>query len=140
MSASCNAGWHAYAHPDGASCPVCKGTDWTERGDPDMSENERDLGLRVVVDGTSHSIHDDVPSMSATLRYAPEVAEVQIARVGFELVVIVAGDVEISRDQRGFLRLSVQPTTKIGAEQLVLLKRGTAVSTDARPEPVPVGS
>lgn len=134
---SCNAGWHAYAHRDGERCPVCKGTDWEQRWEAPMDEIERELGLRVVVDGTTHPIHDDVRTMSATLRYAPnEVAEIQIARAGSELVVIVAGDVVIDRDQRGHLRLMVAPTPT-GAPELVVVRSGAKLAEEER---VTIGS
>jgi hypothetical protein len=74
-------------------------------------------GMRVTVDGTTHPIHDNVPSMSATLVYATgEIAEVQIALHKGTLVVIAAGDVEFSRTPReNFARLQVFPTPKVPA-------------------------
>lgn len=37
-STSCNAGWHAYAHPHGALCPVCHGAGWADRSAPGATD------------------------------------------------------------------------------------------------------
>lgn len=68
------------------------------------------IGLRIVVDGTTHPIHDDATGAKVTLVYATgETAEVQVVKAGAELVVIVAGTVDQDRDSRGNVRLRVFP-------------------------------
>jgi hypothetical protein len=70
-------------------------------------------GLRVYVDQSEHPIHDDVQSMGARLLLDNgDIAEVQIARVGDELIVIANGDYRFSRTPEGYARVSVLPTPK----------------------------
>lgn len=69
------------------------------------------VGLRIQVDGsTTHPIHDDASGVRVILVLASgETAEVQVAKVGTELVVIAAGTVDQDEDQRGNTRLRVFP-------------------------------
>ena len=65
---------------------------------------------RIVVDGTTHPIHDDATGVTMSLVLDDATAAtVQIAHVGLQLVVIVLGDVDQGRDARGNLRLIVSP-------------------------------
>ena len=66
--------------------------------------------FRVTVDPSQHALHDDAQTVRAFLRTTDGTAEVQIARTGDALVVIVAGAVETDRDARGHPRLRVRPT------------------------------
>jgi len=67
--------------------------------------------MRVVVDGTTHPIHDGVPSLSAVVS-DPEghLAEIQIAALGNgELNVVIAGIYWRGEDPAGNLLLRVYP-------------------------------
>jgi hypothetical protein len=71
--------------------------------------------MRVVVDGTTHPIHDDSPSLGAVAR-DPEghLTEVQVADLGNgELNIIVFGNTRVDHDHRGNLRIHVVSTAVI---------------------------
>lgn len=58
--------------------------------------------LHVTVDGTTHPVHEDAQSLKAVLRLEDgTLAEVQVAKVGEYLNVIVAGQLVIQRDANG---------------------------------------
>lgn len=68
-------------------------------------------GMRVQVDGTTHPIHDGATGVNVTLTFASgEIAQVQVAKVGSELVLIVAGDIATDQDPRGNFRARIAPT------------------------------
>lgn len=70
-------------------------------------------GLRVYVDQSEHPIHDDVQSMGARLMTEDgKTAEVQIAKTGDDLTVVIAGDNHMRRDRRGNWIITVTPTKK----------------------------
>lgn len=65
--------------------------------------------MRVMVDGTTHPVHDEVPSLSARVDDGSGVTEIQIADMGDYAHVVAAGRVEQWTDERGFLHLRVYP-------------------------------
>lgn len=69
-------------------------------------------GVRITVDGTTHPVHEDATGVSIVYRFATgEVAEVQVAKVGTELNLIVAGDVgRPDTDARGNFRMRIAPS------------------------------
>lgn len=70
--------------------------------------------MRVEVDGTTHPIHEKATGVRVLLTYATgEVAEVQVARAGYGLRVVLAGEAaELAPDQHGFLATTLYPTEK----------------------------
>ena len=69
-----------------------------------------DYRLCAHIDGTTHPVHDDISGLSAKLVDGDiATAEIQLAKVGGSVVVIVAGTVEQDTDERGNLRLRVWP-------------------------------
>lgn len=71
--------------------------------------------MEVLVDGVQPAPSRAATSVRVTLRYATgEIAEVQLAKVGYGLNVVMAGEVDtqLRRDQRGFAQTIVYPTKK----------------------------
>lgn len=70
--------------------------------------------MRVHIDGTTHPIHDDAISLSATFSSEDDGSvEVQVAHIvnrGDYLHVVAGGEVEQWVDDRGFTHLRVYPT------------------------------
>ena len=71
-----------------------------------------EAGMRVTVDDTTHPIHDNVRSLKAIFTDATgETCEVQVARLGGRLHIVIAGDVDNPvRDPRGNTLIAVYPT------------------------------
>jgi len=76
----------------------------------DLAREDSRPGFRIWVDGTQHPIHDDPSGLSARLLEDDgAVAEVQVARNGRELLVILAGDAVVTEDRRGNTMVRVFP-------------------------------